>query len=164
MNAAKTSCCRPRTQRQSGVYAIEFAFAFVIFFVVIYATLAYGIVLTLRQSLQYAAEEGVRAGLRYPAGGGSDQVSARITAAVAEARNRVWLSASVPSAYICPRDVDCETVTSSCAVAVCQVMVKVSYNYGAAPLMPSLPGMGLLLPETLTGKASVLLSNGALKL
>lgn len=164
MNAAKPSGYPLRTHRQHGVYAIEFAFVFVVFFVVIYATLAYGIVLTLRQSLQYAAEEGARAGLRYPAGGASDQVSARISAAVAAASNRVWLSASVPSAYICPRDVDCETVASSCTVAVCQVMVKVTYNYGAAPLIPSLPGMGLLLPETLTGKASVLLSSGAMKL
>ena len=56
---------RPVARAQRGVYAIEFAFTFLLLFGLIYTIICYGILLTYRMALQNAAEEGARAALRY---------------------------------------------------------------------------------------------------
>jgi hypothetical protein len=41
-----------------------------------------------------------------------------------------------------------------------QLEVVVSYAYGKSPLIPSLPGMGLAIPDTLRARATARLGNG----
>ena len=53
----------PRGQR--GMYAVEFALVFLIFFSLLYGIVSYGMLLTFRMGLQNAAEDGARAALRY---------------------------------------------------------------------------------------------------
>lgn len=50
-----------------------------------------------------------------------------------------------------------ETLTTSC-----QIVVTVTYPYAAKPLIPGLPGFGLLVPTTLQGRARTLLDGRAL--
>jgi Flp pilus assembly protein TadG len=151
-----------------GVYAIEFAFVFLFFFAIIYAILAYGVVFAIRQNLQYAAEEGARAGLRYPGAGTTAQkIAARKNTAISVAQGRTWIVSSTPSAYICNRNVDCVATDGDCVPGTdraCQIVVTLTYDYANAPIFQSMPGVGLIMPAKLVGKASVLLSTQALAL
>src|SRR3546814_15415662 len=56
-----------RFQRQRGAYAVEFALVFPLFFLIVYATLIYGLIFTAQQSFNYAAELGARAALSWSA-------------------------------------------------------------------------------------------------
>lgn len=186
----KTSLHRPQKtshggdgrRRQGGAYAVEYAFIFPVFFLLFYATLAYGMIFTMRLGLQHAAEEGARAALRFPdVLPGQNQLVLRSEEAARVAQFRAsWLDGlSQPDvdAQICqigaagdacaeggatgPLDVgDCgELLDESC-----QVVVTVTYNYAQNPVFPSLPGFGLLFPDNLQGRARALLDGRALNL
>src|SRR3546814_6842036 len=45
-----------RFQRQRGAYAVEFALVFPLFFLIVYATLTYGLIFTAQQSLNRSEE------------------------------------------------------------------------------------------------------------
>jgi len=159
----------PRTQR--GVYALEYAMVFPVLFVVTYAIISYAILFAVRLGMQNAAEEGARAALRYQtisASGCSSQLACRKLAAQTVAQERVdWLPNATVEAKACLPNTD-DTCASSSTPACgstldqrCQMIVTVSYDYGARPLAPPLPGFGFLLPSKLQGRASMLMSDPA---
>ncbi|MGQ0618725.1 MAG: TadE/TadG family type IV pilus assembly protein [Panacagrimonas sp.] len=169
-------------RRQAGAYAMEYALVFPVFFAMLYGTLAYGMIFTMRLSLQHAAEEGVREALRYQAPGGSglSQITLRETAAESVARTAAsWISnvgTLTVVADVCPIAFDClpnPDATARLADNIvcgegltdgCQVIVTVEYPYSTSPIFPSLPGFGVLFPARLQGRARVLLDGRALTL
>jgi len=153
----------PKRSLQRGAYAVEYALVFPIFFAVLYAIISYGIVFSMRLSMQHAAEEGARAGLRYC----GTQLKCRQDAAKAVAENRMsWLPNTTVVPKICQLGVDCAAETTpsvTCGSVLaqrCQIVVTVNYDYAAHPLAPSLPGLNVLLPAQLQGRASMLLVDG----
>lgn len=150
--------------RQRGVYALEYALVFPIFFVLVYAVLSYGIVFAVRLGMQNAAEDGARAGLRHPASTCTSALGCRQAAAVAVAQSRIdWLAPATVNARLCPIGVDCAVSVSTCGTTLptrCQIVVTVGYDYASHPIAPPLPGFGFLLPSSLQGRASVLLVDG----
>ena len=149
---------------QRGVYAIEFAFVFLAFFGLVYATLCYGIALTLRMGLQHAAEEGARAALRYQKVAGTaaplpqQQLQLRRAQAATTAASRVqgWFeTAPAVVAQICQSGTDdCATPTCGAEWAQrCQIRVTVT----ASGIDRMLPSMNFAMPATLAGHASMLL-------
>jgi Flp pilus assembly protein TadG len=148
---------------QRGVYAIEFAFVFLIVFAMLYAVTCYGFLLAMRMSLQNAAEEGARAGLRYQA-----SLSSRTTEANTVAAQRTdWLPAglkanrNVESAICLATQDACSQAAPPCGPAWnsrCQVMVTVTIN-GIDQLFPGFPAFAM--PARLAGKASMLLDGGS---
>lgn len=174
--------------RQRGVAAMEFAFVFPVIFMLLYGTLHFGMVFTARLSLQHAAEEGAREALRFrqaEAGGiqvgcpGSDLVTEaedQLQQRMARARQvscaqLTWLSAwgnPEINTALCPAGVDCtdgdgsvpecgDTIESSC-----QLIVTARYPYAANPIIPALPGFGLVSPVDLRGQARVRVDGRAL--
>lgn len=157
---------RRRSAPQAGVYALEYALVFPIFFLILYAVLGYGLLFTVRLSLQNAAEEGARAALKY-------QVTRaeRLDHAEAEAKKYLtWLSSSAlnVSVQICTlssvRDANgtCLPVSeldcaSSAKDDICSVEVSVRYDYEGYALAPNIPGLNLFYPSILIGRSSVLL-------
>ena len=147
---------------QHGVYAIEFAFVFLISFGLIYAMICYGFLLTMRLSLQNAAEDGARAGLRY-----QTSLDARKTEAERVATLRSdWLPGAlqaIPRADICrTAEDDCEQPDPNCGPewsTRCQVVVTVAVT-GIGALFPAFPSFAL--PDRVTGKASMLLDGRSL--
>jgi len=144
---------------QRGAYAIEFAFVFLMFFGLVYATLCYGIALTLRMGLQHAAEEGARAALRYQrvVGTASPLPLRRAqAAAIAAARVEGWLA--TPAEVVAQI---CQSANDDCVAPVCgpewarrcQIRVTVT----ARGIDRLLPLLNFALPATLTGQASMLL-------
>jgi Flp pilus assembly protein TadG len=149
---------------QRGVYAIEFAFVFLLFFAMLYAIIAYGVLLTLRGGLQNAAEEGARAGLRYQvvAAGGSQLPLRRAKAAeVAASRVTGWfVTAPAVLSQICRPESGVCGDTPACGAdwaTRCQLKVTIT----ASGLDQMMPMLRFALPTTLTGQASMLLDGRA---
>ncbi|WP_420224807.1 TadE/TadG family type IV pilus assembly protein [Pigmentiphaga litoralis] len=180
--------------RQSGVYAIEFAIVFPIFFLLFYGVLTFGLIFTAKQSLTLAAEDGARATLRYrlvTTSGSSvmmAQLNERLSLACQVAADRVsWLqnagAAPTCEAVINGRcaNADGTAGASMCsarftggvpsarvfcgyqATDQCQATLTVAYNYRANPLVPTMPGLGLVVPGNLQGVATVTLDPAVLQ-
>lgn len=167
-----------RKRRQHGAHAVEYAIIFPVLFALLYGTIAYGMVFTMRLGLQHAAEEGAREALRYqpPAAPEDLQITLREAAAETVARTAAsWLSrlgSLQVSADFCPAGSDClvgsaiklpDTLTCGQSLAdTCQVVVTVSYPYTEQPIFPSIPGFGVIMPERLTGRARLLIDGRVL--
>lgn len=174
-----------RRRRQSGAHAVEYAIIFPVFFALLYGTIAYGLIFTMRLGLQHAAEEGARAGLRFPGpiledGVPVDALRARELAAVNVASQQSsWLnglSTPTPLAGFCPAgtegdacvealssDTPSTTTAAQClTLGRCQIVVKLTYDYENHPIFPSLPGFGLIFPDRLVGQARALLDGRAI--
>lgn len=158
---------------------------FSVFFVVLYGVLTYGFIFLAQHSLNLAAEDGVRAALQWQTG--SDPMIARANAAMAVAQNRAkWVTAmggstldvavcnrnapiapaqpgSTPAATGASKVLVSSNQNASCSGALMaddQLEVVVSYDYGKSPLIPTLPGMGIAIPSTLSARATARLGNG----
>lgn len=164
-----------RRRFQRGVYALEWALIFPVLFVLLYAIICYGLTYLVRESMQFAVEEGARAALRYPStavlGGATPTWLHRSTEArQAAAHALTWLPAPIkPEAddiqfTVCPvQDASCTPATALNPALTCDVhtpcLVLVSYtieNYAANAIAPAIPGLGLMLPSALEAKASLL--------
>jgi Flp pilus assembly protein TadG len=143
---------------QRGAYAIEFALVFLIFFSLIYAIVSFGIFLTLRLSLQNAAEDGARAALRY-----QPTLAQREGEAERVARNQSKGWAPTPPVAVARI---CQLEGSGCSQACgpdwsqrCQVIVTVTTT-GMRSVFP--PLMNIALPDQVIGRASMLIDGRAL--
>lgn len=128
---------------QRGAVVIEFALVFVLFFVVMYGIVAYGVIFAVKHSLVQAANEGARAAVRDVGG-----VTARVELArTVAAENLAWLGDKAPEPQVS---------AALCAATpyVC-LKVELAYDYATNPLVPALPALGVALPERLTGQAMV---------
>ena len=160
----QASCLARHRRAQRGVYAIEFAFVFLISFGLIYAMICYGFLLTMRLSLQNAAEDGARAGLRY-----QTSLNARKSEASSVAVLRSdWLPGALKAklavdAKIClAAQDDCAQAAPACGPEWsnrCQVVVTVAVT-GIGALFPAFPSFAL--PDRVTGKASMRLDGRSL--
>src|SRR5256885_204676 len=82
---------RSASLRQRGVYALEWAIIFPVFFALLYACISYGLAFLVRESMQAAAEDAARATLRY-----QTSRSARLDAARSLVQQRLdWLPADL---------------------------------------------------------------------
>lgn len=136
---------------------------FVVFFVILYALLTYGLMFAAQQSLNLAAQDGARRMLRVQA---NDSVVQRWANASSLAQQQTrWISSmgGTPVAFsLCmktPVVGDCQNE----ALLDNQVEVRTSYAYGANPLVPNLPLISaLVLPRDahLSARAVVQLSVG----
>ncbi len=131
--------------RQHGAAAVEFALVFGMFFVVMYGIVAYGVVFAVKHSMTQAANEGARAAVK-DVGDGS--IGARTALAKTVATNAIaWLGARAPVPEVTSGA--CSGTPYTC------VTVTLTYNYAANPIVPPLPGLGVVLPATLKAQATV---------
>lgn len=161
MHSTKRSLLR----KQHGVYALEWAIVFPVFFMLVYAIVSYGLTFLVRESMQNAVEDGARAALRYQA---SQDRNLRRDAAQAVVLERLgWLPLSLrPEASQVKVDVCNEAVCAlqlPCGAALterCLLRVELELPYRDVALAPALPGLGVLLPERLNASASILVDQG----
>lgn len=129
--------------RQRGAAVVEFALVFVLFFLLMYGIVAYGVVFAMKHSLLQAANEGARAAVR-DVGGLPERVA--LARAVA-AESVAWLGDRAPAPEVSAED--CQATPYIC------LNVTLTYDYAGNPMVPSLPALGIVLPERLTGQATV---------
>ncbi len=145
--------------KQNGVYALEFALVFPVFFLMFYAVLSFAMVFVAKQTLSLAAADGARAALRYFHTG---QQNASAEAALAGRMEHACQVALQRASYLFheARAPQCEVALSASCPAdwACQVMtLTLRYSYRDQPLIPNLPGLHLLTPTLLADAASVTL-------
>lgn len=176
-----TSCLpgarAPGAKRQSGAYAVEFAFTFVILFMVLYGIIVYGLIYATQQSLNLAAQDVARYALRWPGVSAGNELQARAQNAVAmlnAAETLSWLqgrgagTADPLNIAVCGLEPDgaaqlkklAGSLHGQCPAAVStrpnQLEVVVSYDWKKAPLAPDMT-MGLIAliaPERLAAYAT----------
>jgi Flp pilus assembly protein TadG len=124
-----------RPNRQRGVALVEFALVAVLLFVLLFGIIGYAYMMSFQQSLTQAAAEGARAGAVAVAG----DAEADAAAAVEEAMGGYGVDCSSAG-------MSCDIQVVPCGVKQC-VEVALAYEYRDHPLLPSMPGLGLTLPE-----------------
>ena len=142
-----------RKKSQRGAAAVETALCLSVVVVpLVFATIAYGYMLSFRQTVSQSAAEGARAAAVAPA---TATLADRVTAAK-NAINQAM--ASGPGGLQCDQNYLTCTVTS---VAHCGdgsthdcIQVVVSYPYRDHTLVPSMPGLGFTLPATISYSAT----------
>lgn len=138
-----------RRSDQRGAVLVEFSLVVVLLFALLYALIAYGLMLALKQSVTNAAAEGARAAI------GSDLQGSY----AASTDSLDWLGSKCcrSDGSFSPQVAGAPLVinprTASCSAAdpggpQC-VTVAISYDYAGSPLLPPLPGLGLLFPDTI---------------
>ncbi len=160
-------CHRYRERRaQRGVYAIEYAMAFLLFFGLVYAIICYSIVFAFRFGLQNAAEDGARAALRHQSSLAARQLMAQ---QVARERSLGWKPAA--AVLTIPLPSVCHSGTGDCLQPAgtlpcnttwaqrCHVTVTVRLS-DLHQVLPPFPAFAL--PDELVGVADVLLDGSSL--
>lgn len=122
---------------------VEFAAVFIVFMVVLWAIVTYGMVFAVNHSLSSAAAEAARGAIAAPSNptGTADTVAAdRLS----------WMGAAASHASVSSTVATCTGIPGDC------ITVEITYPYGSEPLIPSL---GLLpLPTHLSSQSTVSLS------
>lgn len=167
---SKSTPLTQSARHQRGVYALEWAIIFPAFFMLLYAIVSFGLAFLVRESMQYAAEDGVRAALRYQ----DDRAKRLVEAQKVVVEKLDWLPTLLkptPSSIyvtICQvGDPDNCSPSMNCGIRVterCMVHLNFTIPYGTAPLAPGLRmfGISLLNPDQLTASASILTDQGGI--
>ncbi|QDQ83723.1 TadE/TadG family type IV pilus assembly protein [Paraburkholderia megapolitana] len=137
---------------QHGATAVEFAMVFPMFFAIFYAIVTFSLIFVAQQSLTLATEEGARAALSYqPASSVAAAITLRAKAACNTATNMV--APMIGNAK-------CTTVPAACSFDSTMqcIAVTLNYNYASSPLVPNLPVLGAVLPNSLSSTATVQLN------
>jgi Flp pilus assembly protein TadG len=131
---------------------VEFAFVVVLLIALLYGIISYGLILSAQSTITQAAADGARAGI----------VASTTAVATAEAQAGTdlgWMNKGacgtsgttitcVANKAPCPSNVNNQCLT-----------VTVTYNYSTSPLFPELPGMGVIMPSTISSTDVLQISN-----
>ncbi len=131
---------------QRGSVAIEFALVLPLLFVVFYASVSYGLVFMLNQSMVFAAEEGARAAVRADS---AETVEDRVRERIAGSLSW-WPAGTLEKADVTVSPVDGEG----------RLTVRLELPSSVLPFAPlKLPGFGTVprVPENLGAQAEIVL-------
>ena len=165
---------RKRRRDDDGAAAVEFAFIAPILIFLLLAIVGYGYMLSFRQAISQAASEGARAaavappGLPQTAAAGVDSVRKRAIDAVNQGLGGYGVSCTYPSSPTATggtlvwqgRTAGTCVITFSAACSASTLVSKcakvaLAYNYKDNSLLPSFPGLGIVLPQQLSYAAEV---------
>jgi Flp pilus assembly protein TadG len=152
--------CRPQ---ERGAAAVEFAIVVPFLCFLLFAVIDYGYMLSFRQALSQEAAEGARAAAVAPGSvpdtaiGNADSLQNRAVQAVNQGlasydvscTNGGLLMHGTDQAGVCTVSLPPQACTGSTTGAMC-VEVTLSYTYSDDPLLPSFPGVGVVLPDHMT--------------
>ncbi|WP_121252301.1 TadE/TadG family type IV pilus assembly protein [Nocardioides ferulae] len=141
-----------RRRRQEGAAAVEFALVAPLLLLLLFGIISYGYMLSFRQALSQGAAEGARAAaVTLDVAGGSKKVEAA-RQALNEALGSYGVTCDGPALKRAGTQVGtCEVTEAACSNnhhRQCAT-VTVDYLYRQHSLLPSLPGIGAVLPEHL---------------
>ena len=139
-----------RLHGENGVELLEFALVIPIFVFVLYGLIAFGLMLSAKQTITNAASEGARAAV-----GAVPQGDVAAETAAAKARVAAAMDSLKGYDVNDPNQFKADPIT--CGSNQCH-KVTVTYDYSAHPLVPPAPGLGLVTPDKLSSKAVVQVS------
>jgi Flp pilus assembly protein TadG len=147
-----------RHRDDRGAAAIELALVLPLLLLIVVGIISYGYLLSFRQALSQGASEGARAAAVSALPSASQKV-AQAVAGLNDALGSYGVTCVLPSGSTIGTLVRNSVVVGACGVstAACVnqtsstcVSVQVVYNYDDHPLVPEIPGVGIVLPNTLT--------------
>lgn len=146
-----------RQRGEHGAAALETALVLCFLVLpIVFATIGYGFMLSFRQTLSQSVAEGARAAAVAPAGTSLADRQAAATVAINSA-----LAASGNSMKCGQNNITC-TIQSlpSCGDGSSSSCIKVTvtYPYRSQPLVPNIPGLGIVMPSQLTYSATATVS------
>jgi hypothetical protein len=131
---------RPARQGEDGAVIVEFAAIFIVFAMLLWGLISYGVIFAAQQSLTHGAAEAARATV-----GMTDPNDAELRAEQMLAEELAWLADGLDgNASVEP----CENN----AARECMHVV-VTYDWGEHPIVPTI--LNVATPDTLTGRAVV---------
>lgn len=136
-----------KARSEDGAAAVEFAIIVPILMAILISIISYGWMMSFRQAMSQAAAEGARHAAVAPSGADSSKESGAINI-VNDAVDVYGVECGESDATTCKATADIRPCDNNSAKKC--VYVKVTYPYRAHPLIPSFPGLGATLPETLT--------------
>lgn len=156
---ARTGRWRARSTRRDerGATALEFGLLAPLMLLLVFGMISYGTMLSYRQALSQGATEGARAAAVLP----SSTPAAKVTAAVAalnESLQSYGVQCTIPGTATAGNLVRGGTTVGTCAVTVAActnnaaascATVVVDHAYRANPLVPTVPGLGIVVPQSL---------------
>ena len=136
---------------------MEFALVVPLLCFLLFAIIGYGYMLSFRQALSQAAAEGARAAAVAPRDTSDAQLTTRAVQAVNQGLSSYGVTCTAAEVLMrdgepagtCDIQVPATTCSGSTTNARC-VKVTLEYTYEDDALLPSFPGLGILLPEKLT--------------
>jgi Flp pilus assembly protein TadG len=132
----------PLRRKARGAASLEFAALLPVLILMMYAMIMYALLFAAQQTLVLAASEGARAALRF-----GTTAEREVAACQVATSTLSWIAATSGAAPAC-------AVTTDCPHAPCR-RVRVTYDYLSHPLVPTLPLMSGMLPDTLQSDAIV---------
>jgi len=141
-------------REERGSVLLEFAIVAPLLVLLLYGIVAFGFVMAVKHSVTQAAADGARAAVPVAQTG-----TAPTQAALAQADNAIhWLGQCNAGG------ITCTTTVAQCPNEPqgwnCLTM-NVSYDYRDHPVIPSLPGLGLVLPSTIPASTTTLLAGSS---
>lgn len=131
---------RGRWRNERGAALVEFSLVVVMLVLLLFGIITFGYILSFKQGLTQAAAEGARA---------AAVVSAAEAPAVAEAA-----AADSVNAFDRECNVDALVCTFALDPTDSFITVNLTYDYDADPLLPPLPLLSALLPNTLNAEST----------
>lgn len=129
---------------EEGAAALEFALVLPLLMVILVGIISYGWMMSFRQAMSQAAAEGARHVAVSPSAGSSSTVADAI-AIVNDALESYGVECG-DGVTTCPAEI---RVCDNNSAKQC-AYVTVTYPYRDEPLIPSFPGLGVTLPESLS--------------
>ncbi|BBH18220.1 hypothetical protein Back2_25070 [Nocardioides baekrokdamisoli] len=134
--------------------AVEFALLLIPLLVIIWGMISYGIMFTYRQALSQAAGEGARAAVAAPSTSTWTAASAAVNNALGSYSQACGTSSGTQSTSYLTCTVSAAATCANDASHTC-VTVTLTYPYRTNPLIPNIPGLGIIVPSTLTFVSTV---------
>lgn len=153
---------RARRCSDDGAAAVEFALVVPVLVLILFGIISYGVMLSFRQSLSQAAAEGARAAAVTFV---DTEKKGEAVLAVTEALESFDVSCTAGGTLVrggknvgsCAIS-DPGACSPSAGANVKCVTVKLSYDYKNGGMVPTFPGLGIILPDTLTYEAQARVS------
>ena len=140
-----------KRRRDDGAAAVEFALIVPLLVFLLFAIIGYGYMLSFRQGISQGAAEGARAMAVAPAGLSDAEVQIRGRNAVNQALSSYGVTCSGANLVHNGTAGTCNVQIGACPEDLSKMcaIVKLDYNYKDNSLLPSFPGLGIMLPSNL---------------
>lgn len=151
---ARTHDGRSSRRREDGAAAVEFALVLPLFVALLFGVISYGWMLSYRQGISQAAAEGARAMAVSVSPAGSTVPAERARAAINRSLSSYGVTCTAAGALTHNGTTvgTCGVTTAACTTGSTTqcARIAISHDYRANPLIPSFPGLGITLPNTLS--------------
>jgi hypothetical protein len=149
-----------RRDRERGAALIEFSLVAALFVMILYGLIAFGMALAFKHTVTQAAAQGARAAVGayspLPDATDDDHYDAKIDKARQTVIDQMsWVGSRFDPAEDLDIGIDwCDSSLTNTGDPKC-ITVRIEQNYEERPIVPTAPGLGVILPEHLISEAIV---------